>query len=145
MDLTGAISCLETRRTGSSAVEPDGCNQGAFENDPVHVPMVNEHLRSTASYRQGDLSGIRLYDVDLAGVDLSNQNLTKAAFGHCDLTNVDFTDAVITAADFVTFRYRDDPTKGLTADQIKSTWNYKHGRMEGIQLPEAVAKALHDD
>ena len=125
----------------------DALIQGAtFANDPLRVPTVTgEHLRSTASYRQGDLSGIQLYDIDLAGVDLSNQNLTGAAFGRCDLTNVDFTGAVITGADFVTFRYRDDPTKGLTADQIKSTWNYKHGRMEGIQLPEAVAKALHDD
>jgi uncharacterized protein YjbI with pentapeptide repeats len=125
----------------------DALIQGAtFANDPVSVPTVTgKHLRSTASYRQGDLSGIRLYDVDLAGVDLSNQNLTKAAFGHCDLTNVDFTGAVITGADFVTFRYRRDPTKGLTADQIKSTWNYKHGRMEGIRLPPEIAQALRSE
>jgi len=61
------------------------------------------------------------------------------------LTNVDFTGAVITAADFVTFRYRRDPTKGLTADQIKSTWNYKHGRMEGIRLPLEIAQALRSE
>ncbi len=150
MDLTGArLSCLRNH-VGPGPLPlnlTDALIQGAtFENDPVHVPMVNgEHLRSTASYRQGDLSGIQLYDVDLAGVDLSNQNLTKAAFGHCDLTNVDFTGAVITGADFVTFRYRRDPTKGLTADQIKSTWNYKHGRMEGIRLPPEIAQALRSE
>jgi len=36
-------------------------------------------------------------------------------------------------------------TTGLTLDQIKSTWNYKHGRMAGIQLPEELAKALEKE
>jgi len=83
-----------------------------------------------------------LYGIDLAGFDLSNQNLTGAAFGRCDLTNVDFTGAVITGADFA---YRRQPNTGLTADQIKSTWNYKHGRMEGIQLPPGIAEALRSE
>ena len=104
--------------------------------------ITQDHIRSTASHKQGDLSGIRLYGIDLAGFDLSNQNLTGAAFGRCDLTNVDFTGAVITGADFA---YRRQPNTGLTADQIKSTWNYKHGRMEGIQLPPGIAEAFRSE
>jgi len=30
----------------------------------------------------------------------------------------------------------------LTLDQIKSTWNYKVGRMEGIVLPQELQEAL---
>jgi len=32
--------------------------------------------------------------------------------------------------------------KNLTLAQIKSTWNYKHGRMEGVELPDELADAL---
>ena len=48
---------------------------------------------------------------------------------------LDITDSVITDCDFTDF-------KGLTLENVKSTWNYKHGRMEGIKLPEEIQKAL---
>ena len=30
----------------------------------------------------------------------------------------------------------------LNLAQIKSTWNYKHGLMEGVELPDELADAL---
>jgi uncharacterized protein YjbI with pentapeptide repeats len=101
--------------------------------------ITKEHLYSTASYKQGDLSGVTIVGIDLTSCDFSNQNLTGATFARCDLTNADFRDAVVTNVKFV---YDDEPGTGLTVEQIKSTWNYKHGRMEGILLPDDVAKAL---
>jgi len=98
--------------------------------------MTTERLRTTKNYREGNLSGITLLGTDLSGCDLSRQNLTGCRFTKCDLSGAVFNDAVITD---VQFTYK---TVGLTLDQIKSTWNYKHARMEGIKLPDDVAEAL---
>ena len=80
---------------------------------------------------------MRFVRVDLFGLDLSQQNLTGSTFTmRCNLTNVRLDDAVITKAWF------DNSCVGLTAEQIQSTWNYKHRRMEGIVLPAEITRAL---
>ena len=98
--------------------------------------MTTERLRTTKNYRQGHLPGIAFLRVDLSGCDLSRQNLTGCEFDGCDLTGASFHDAVITD---VQFKHE---TVGLTVDQVKSTWNYKHDRMEGVRLPEEIANGL---
>ena len=98
----------------------------------------NEQLRSTKSYRNGDLCGAKLDCMDLSRVNLARMNLADVQFIWCNLAEADFTDAVISAGVF-------RGNKNLTLDQIKSTWNYKHGRMEGIRLPEELAKALEQE
>jgi len=73
---------------------------------------------------------------------------TGAAFRECDLTNADFTDAVITGASFGEFTRLTPfarPNPGLTIEQIRSTWNFKHGRMDGIQLPPDLSAALAEE
>jgi O-phosphoseryl-tRNA(Cys) synthetase len=47
-----------------------------------------------------------------------------------------FTDAIISGCIFT------NNVKNLTVEQIKSTWNYKVGRMDGIKLPPDIQKAL---
>jgi uncharacterized protein YjbI with pentapeptide repeats len=103
--------------------------------------MTTDRLRSTWNYRRGDLTGIAFMGADLSGCDFSRQNLTDCTFRGCNLTGAPFNDAVITNAKFSPHA----PNTGLTAEQIKSTWNYKHGRMGGIQLPDAIANALQED
>lgn len=98
-----------------------------------------EQLISTKSYQEGNLARISFVWLDLTRVTFANQNLTQAQFVYCDVRGVDFTDAIITRAGF---QYMDFPP---TLDQIKSTWNYKHGRMEGIRLPEELAEALRQE
>lgn len=71
-------------------------------------------------------------------------NLTGASFDNCAFAGTDFTDAVITRTRFFTGGEL-APADELTLDQIQSTWNYKHGRMKGIQLPESIAKALAEE
>jgi hypothetical protein len=34
---------------------------------------------------------------------------------------------------------------GLTVEQIKSTWNYKNGKMDRIKLPPDIQKALDEE
>lgn len=105
--------------------------------------ITKEQLCSTRNYREGNLSGIELRHIDLSGCDLSYQNLTGCDFVLCDFGGANFRDTVITDADFG--KKADWQCTGLTLDQMKSTWNYKHNRMEGITLPKEIAKALETE
>jgi len=103
------------------------------------IAITNNQLRATRNYREGDLSSITFMSIDLSGFDFSAANLTRSFFsGDCDFAGASFDDTVITDVFF------DEDNRGLTVAQIKSTWNYKHRRMEGITLPEHIAEALRD-
>jgi len=102
--------------------------------------MGIESLRATKSCREATFSGTTFNAWDFRGFDFSRFNLTECTFDFCILTGADFTDAVISRADF--HLCRQTPP---TADQIKSTWNCKHGRMEGIRLPPEIAQALRSE
>jgi len=79
-----------------------------------------------------------LWWIDLSGWDLSRVNLTGSTFSHCTFAGTNLEDAVITGARF-------SSTSDLTVEQIQSTWNYKHGRMEGVELFGKVAAALAEE
>ena len=49
--------------------------------------------------------------------------------------NINLTNSVISGCDF-------SGLLGLTLENVQSTWNYKHGRMEGIRLPPDIQAAL---
>ncbi len=90
--------------------------------------IVKEQLESTASYKRKQLRGVKFDSIfNLSGVDFSNFDLTNSIF-LCDLNGVDLTDAVITGC----------ALRGASAKQIKSTWNFKHNQMEGIDLLPTV-------
>lgn len=90
--------------------------------------IVKEQLESTASYKRKRLRGVKFGSIfNLTGVDFSNCDLTNSIF-HCNLIGVDLTDAVITGC----------VMHGASAKQIKSTWNFKHNQMEGIDLLPTV-------
>jgi len=103
---------------------------------------VGSQLSSTASYRGGEIIDVGMGVSDLGGLDLSGQNLSRCSFSSCNLVGTKLEDAVITGARFKTIRGHDS---GITVEQIKSTWNYKQGRMEGISLPRAIADALTNE
>ena len=63
-------------------------------------------------------------------------NLKGCAFSKCDLNNAKFVDTVVTG---VRFGYQ---CRGLMIGQIQTTWNYRHSRMDGIELPKEIAEAL---
>jgi len=69
-------------------------------------------------------------------VDLSNMVFVDCHFGWSDESaKIDLTDSVISGCNFEYFH-------GLTLENVKSTWNYKHNRMEGIKLPDEIQKTL---
>lgn len=130
---------LEVHSTGATEMDfTDADIGGCTFRESITKPQ----LASTRSYREGRLCEIQFRAMNLRSFDFSCVNLTGAGFAGCDLTLAKFDDAVITNVDFVNPAFR--PTLGLTADQIKSTWNYRHGRMEGIVLPEEIADRLND-
>jgi hypothetical protein len=60
----------------------------------------------------------------------------------CRFGGASFEDAVITNAHII---HGLRLSTGLSLTQIKSTWNYKHGRMQGVKLPEELAAALESE
>jgi uncharacterized protein YjbI with pentapeptide repeats len=88
-------------------------------------------LCSTASYKDGDLTGIglswhNLGGGDFAGKNLSNANLSNANLGFATLTDTDLTDAVISGADLY--------HTGIAVAQLYSTATYRSGDLTGIGL-----------
>lgn len=100
-------------------------------------PWVDaEELSSTRNYQRGIFLGLVLINCDLSGMDFSNQVLVQCTFRGCDFSGAKFEDAVVSSVNFL------GNTKGLTAAQFRSTWNYKHSRMDSVQLPDALASQL---
>lgn len=108
--------------------------------------LTLSQLRSTASYKEKNLSGVGLSKLDLSNenfsdfnlssaylssatlmnVDFTRADLSSAYLGYTTLTNADFTDAVIIGADF----YSSD----LTLSQLRSTASYKEKNLSGVGL-----------
>jgi uncharacterized protein YjbI with pentapeptide repeats len=129
------------RNDGSQLSQPvsDSFLEFFLEKEKISVTLMKsrglqkEQLQKTSSFKKKKLIGNK-FCMDMNGLNLSGFNLTGSWFAG-DLGNVNFTDAVITDC---VFAYNTD----LTADQIKSTWNYKTGNMTGIKLPEEIQKQL---
>ena len=109
-----------------------------------------EQLLVTKDFKQGFVKEVSLFCIwpeDV--VDLSNMVFIDCQFGGYGKVNL--TDSIISGCDFSEFgfifwdgnvnRVREE-SKGITLENVKSTWNYKHGRMAGIKLPEEIQKAL---
>ena len=98
--------------------------------------MTGELLRSSQCYESGVLTNLWLRDCDLSGADLSRQVLVGSSFSDCNFTNASLKDAVISNASFT------DGCTGLTASQLRSTWNYTNDRMDTVHLPRLLEAQL---
>jgi len=77
----------------------DAIVTGANFGSTVAKGFTSAQLYSTASYKNKDLSGIRLYDNVLRGWNFAGQNLTNASFISATLTDVDFSKADLRGAE----------------------------------------------
>jgi len=141
--LEGEQDFFEIDLTGTR-LGPGSGTRPRFQNAIIRDCTVGrdfrkEDLYSTRDYQKGHLRGISFLEVDMCRWDLARQNLTGCRFAGCALTHADLTDAIITDVRIEHGRHR---VTGLTAEQIKSTWNYKHNRMDGIVLPKELAEQL---
>lgn len=90
--------------------------------------FTRNQLYSTASYKNKDLSGLKLeYYKFNNNLDLSGQNLNGASFRNCTLGMVDFTDAWINNVSFYS-------AKSFAAEQLYSTASYKNKDLSGIDF-----------
>ena len=99
-----------------------------FEKCNFHGSIDGKQLLVSRNYKQGNLSGMRFSEIDFSDFDFSRINLTDCAFTNCDFHDAQMNDAVITGISFI-------QCKGLTREQIKTTWNFKQDRLDGILLP----------
>ena len=90
--------------------------------------LSGKQLRTTKSFKVGDLVRVIFYRVNLDGFDLSGKKLSHTVFAHTDVRHVDFKNAVITGADLST-------ALNLTAEQIRSTWNFQYDHLKSVKLP----------
>ena len=139
----GHIDLSRCNLYGSSHIPRDAdLTDAIIRHCTLRPPISREQLESTKGYKEGVLRGVSFFDQDLRNIDFSGMDLGECFFQDCDFANADMEDAVISNVTFQVFRTSD---LNLTLEQIKSTWNYKHGRMAGIQLPEELAKALEKE
>ncbi|MDR1480886.1 MAG: pentapeptide repeat-containing protein [Planctomycetaceae bacterium] len=93
-----------------------------------------EQLYSTKSYKQGTIINCNFSVLDFTNANFTNINLTQCQF-YGNLKDAKFDNAIISNCTL-----RD--AKNLTLAQIKSTWNYKYNRMDGIELPKDIQDKL---
>ena len=118
---------------------PDADFTDATISDASFVRGITKaQLGVTRNYKEGHLSRLEFWHLDLSDLDLSRQNLAGTRFEECFLRGADFRDSVISESVF-------SGAAGLTVEQIKSTWNYKNGRMAGVVLPKDIAEALQKE
>lgn len=112
----------------------DGADFSGAEIEGAQLGQITaDQLASTANFRRGELIGVTLRTIDLRDRDFSRMNLTGVHFLDCKVQGVDLTDAVVTNASFCNDAGRPDDKFSL--DQIRSTWNARNGRLDGVCLP----------
>ncbi|MBN8602545.1 MAG: pentapeptide repeat-containing protein [Planctomycetes bacterium] len=100
-------------------------------------PWLNaKNLSTTSSFKSGLLSNIEFQSCDLSGVDFSRQCLVGCSFNGCNLSDSRWDQAVISAVTF------SDSCRGLTAENIRSTWNFQQDRMREVSLTTELKRAL---
>ena len=128
--------------------------------------MDKEQLYSTASYKNHDLSGIKMRNNNLAGWNFFGQNLRGAVFGVATLTNADLREAILqdvnfgnakmtgadlSRSDLTNASFRENGTATLTdaifTDAIVTGANFPYATLHGFtreQLYSTASYKKHD-
>lgn len=116
-------------------------------NGATLVGLTKQQLRSTASYKGGDLSRVVLAYCNLSHFDFAGINLTGSRFGQCQFHNASFDDAIITGANFYAVSTLPIPfgCEGLAIEQLKSSWDFKHKHLTTSGLPDELAEAIGEE
>ncbi len=127
-NLVGVDLCAATLTSADFA---GAAVTGADFSGTIERGFTVEQFYSTASYQNGELSGVLLGSNDLSGWDFAGRDLTNAGFYNSALASVDFAGAAIAGADF-THTVR----SGFTAGQFYSTASYQNGNLGAITLDD---------
>ncbi len=135
-DLSG-IDMRGARFVGSGLLRNVDLTDTTINDCKFRCSISKDQLFVTRSCTNREFLGVQIWNVDFSDADFSGMNLTGCHFCDCDFTNASFEDTVVSDVRF--------ERKGITLDQIKSTWNYKHGSMTSVVLPKEIMKALESD
>ena len=119
-----------------------------FIDSLIPKGMTQEQFKQTRNYRTGIFLGV----YNTLAVDARRDIKTRSIFQDLDISGMNFsfcklggsfsgtnmTDTVFTECYLTTVR-------DLTLEQVKSTWNYKAGRMSLCKWPEYIEKALEEE
>jgi uncharacterized protein YjbI with pentapeptide repeats len=95
----------------------------------VSGTITATQLYSTASYKNGDLSGINFYRTNLGGFNFTGKNLTNVSFESCTLSGAALTNATVKGVNF-----RSTTSLGFTQAQLASTASYKSHDLPGVNF-----------
>jgi len=130
-----------------------------FKNAVLPKYLTQEQIKQTKNYQTGVFHGISFweyypYELKLIKVNVpikpmpelqqifQNLDISGMTFSFCELygsfSGTNMTDTVFTESDLST-------VEDLTIEQVKSTWNYKAGRMSLCKWPEYIEKALEEE
>ncbi len=98
----------------------------------VRAPgLSGRQLAQTVNFREKRYEGLALNAANFEKYDFSDAVLTDCRFEKIDFANANFTDAVLLDCSF-------SAVEGLTLEQLKSTWNWKSGRLDLISFDAAL-------
>jgi uncharacterized protein YjbI with pentapeptide repeats len=114
----------------------------AYLNKTNISGMNKEQLYVTKSYKEGNLNRVYFSSCNFANANFTKVNLTGCGFANTIINTANFTDAIISNCGFRGSYSGVDDKMEITIEQIKSTWNYKNNRMDGITFSAKMQKAL---
>ena len=97
--------------------------------------LTDTQLYSTASYQEGNLTGVQLENTDMSGWNLSNINLTDSRYHHSNLTGATFNSTDTRNASSLTLI----PNTPLTQNTI-----HPNGTLYGLNIPVTESMRLWD-
>jgi uncharacterized protein YjbI with pentapeptide repeats len=126
--------------------------QGVGFRSTTDKGFTAAQLYSTASYREGDLSGIELAANNLSGWNFAGQNLTNAHFADvscfyscslvfASLTDIDFTAADLRGTDLWEVEHAIRP---FYADAITANTILPYGHIDGLRLDAGGLLVVRD-
>ena len=128
-----------------------------FKNAKIPKYLTQEQIKQTKNYQTGVFHGISFWEHEPYMLKFmreqnkwiperqqifQNLDISGMTFSFCELygsfSGTNMTDTVFTESDLST-------VEDLTLEQVKSTWNYKAGRMSLCKWPEYIEKALEEE
>lgn len=106
--------------------------------------ITYEQIKSTKSFKDGNLSNVFINGSDLSSWNFSGLNMTNSSFKDNDLSNADFSNANLSTAylgynklegaNFTDAIIDGARLSGITAAQLSQTADYKAGKLDNVSL-----------
>ena len=100
--------------------------------------FTSSQLQQTRNYRLGVFNNIGFKSSLCEGMDFKGMFFIRCSFYQNSMKNTDLTDARFVNCDL-------ENVADLTAEQVRSTWNYKHNQMKGLRLPTQLQSQMETE